>query len=72
MRQVSAKDENIKVRCTLNKRQSTIKLQKHIKFDETFGVAAQLSLQIKSRQVVLKRELQAKPRHFLFFIRNSV
>ena len=59
---VSAKVDNNKVCCTLCWRQSTIKLQKHkVKFEETFGVAAQLGLQSKSHQVVLSRALRAKP-----------
>ena len=33
----------------------------NVKFEETFGVTAQLSLQSKSHQVVFSRELRAKP-----------
>ena len=61
---VSAKDERIKVCCILcaGDKIATIKLQKHdVKFEESFGVAAQLSLQSKSQHVVLSRELLAKP-----------
>ena len=41
---VSARDENINVHCTVCAGDKVSKLQKHVKFEEMFGVGAQLSL----------------------------
>ena len=54
---VSAQDENIKERCTLCAGYKVLSSFKKI----WSGSTAQLSLQIKSHQVALSRELRAKP-----------
>ena len=59
---VSAKDENVKVRCTLCTGDKVLPSLKNITSDlkQHCRSIAQLSLQSKPHQVVLNRELQAR------------